>query len=140
MNTRKRRGSLLIWLDQDMVWLARESGRKGRLPVFSGEEDQKTVRGTVFTTKAIQFGLMVTVLFRPPHGEQPPDRRQCAVRRWPWADGFPLPKASTTKAIDSRQSEDAENECRRDPVPSCRFFFRRGAPECGNHRMDRGAA
>ncbi len=41
----KRRGSLLIWLDKDMVWLAPKVGANDRPPVFSGEEDEKTVRG-----------------------------------------------------------------------------------------------
>ena len=31
----RRRGSLLIWLDKDMVWLANTVGRRGRPPVFS---------------------------------------------------------------------------------------------------------
>ena len=48
----KRRGSLLIWLDKDMVWLAPKAGRMGRPPVFSDA--------------AIQFCLMVKVLFGLP--------------------------------------------------------------------------
>ena len=48
----KRRGSLLIWLDRDMVWLAPKAGRSGRPPVFSDA--------------AIQFCLMVKVLFGLP--------------------------------------------------------------------------
>lgn len=48
----KRRGSLLIWLDKDMVWLAPKAGRNGRPPVFSDA--------------AIQFCLMVKVLFGLP--------------------------------------------------------------------------
>lgn len=48
----KRRGSLLIWLDKDMVWLAAKAGRPGRPPVFSDT--------------AIQFCLMVKVLFGLP--------------------------------------------------------------------------
>ncbi len=45
----RRRGLLLIWLDKDMVWLA---DRAGRPPVFSDA--------------AIQFCLMVKVLFGLP--------------------------------------------------------------------------
>lgn len=45
----KRRGSLLVWLDKDMVWLAPKAGHMGRPPVFSDA--------------AIQFCLMVKVLF-----------------------------------------------------------------------------
>ncbi|MDF3607987.1 IS5 family transposase [Paracoccus sp. DMF-8] len=48
----RRRGSLLIWLDKDMVWLAPRAGRNGRPPVFSDA--------------AIQFCLMVKVLFGLP--------------------------------------------------------------------------
>src|SRR5690606_41224381 len=48
----KRRGSLLIWLDKDMVWRAPKSGCNGRPPVFSDA--------------AIQFCLMVKVLFGLP--------------------------------------------------------------------------
>lgn len=48
----KQRGSLLIWLDKDMAWLANRAGRPGRPPVFSDA--------------AIQFCLMVKVLFGLP--------------------------------------------------------------------------
>lgn len=48
----RRRGSLLIWLDKDMVWLAIRAGRRGRPPAFSDA--------------AIQFCLMVKVLFGLP--------------------------------------------------------------------------
>ena len=48
----KRRGSLLIWLDKAMVWRAPEAWRNGRPPVFSDG--------------AIQFCLMVKVLFGLP--------------------------------------------------------------------------
>lgn len=48
----KRRGSLLVWLDRDMVWLAPKAGRPVRPPVFSDA--------------AVQFCLMVKVLFGLP--------------------------------------------------------------------------
>ncbi|QFG37683.1 DDE family transposase [Paracoccus pantotrophus] len=48
----KQRGSLLIWLDKDMTWLAPKVGRNGRPSVFSDA--------------AIQFCLMVKVLFGLP--------------------------------------------------------------------------
>lgn len=48
----KRRGSLLVWLDKDMVWFAPKAGHNGRPPVFSDA--------------AIQFCLMVKVLFGLP--------------------------------------------------------------------------
>jgi hypothetical protein len=48
----RRRGSLLIWLDRDMEWLAVKAGCRGRPPMFSDA--------------AIQFCLMVKVLFGLP--------------------------------------------------------------------------
>jgi hypothetical protein len=48
----KRRGSLLVWLDKDMMWLAPKAGRLGRPPVFS--------------PAAMQFCLMVKVPFDLP--------------------------------------------------------------------------
>ncbi|GHG35035.1 hypothetical protein GCM10017322_37400 [Paracoccus aerius] len=48
----KRCGSLLIWLDKDMVWLAPKAGHPGRPPVFSDA--------------AIQLCMMVKVLFSLP--------------------------------------------------------------------------
>jgi hypothetical protein len=48
----RRRGSLLIWLDRKMTWLAPREGRLGRPPVFSDA--------------AIQFCLSIKVLFKLP--------------------------------------------------------------------------
>ena len=48
----RRRGSMLIWVDQDMAWLAPHEGRPGRPSVFSDA--------------AIQFCLSVKVLFKLP--------------------------------------------------------------------------
>ena len=48
----RRRGSLLVWFDREMVWLAPRDGRHGRPPVFSNA--------------AIQFCLSIKVLFRLP--------------------------------------------------------------------------
>ena len=59
----KRRGSLSIWFDLEMMWAAKPTGKRGRQPVYSGEEDQKTVRGTVFPTNAVQTCLTMKVLF-----------------------------------------------------------------------------
>ena len=64
----KQRGSLLIWLGKDMGWRGPKAGRNGWLPVFSGEEDRKTVRRTVFPTNAIRFCLMVKGERRPENG------------------------------------------------------------------------
>ena len=46
-----------------MTWAAAPTGKRGRPPDYSGEEDQKTVRGTVFPTNAIQTCLTMKVLF-----------------------------------------------------------------------------
>ena len=48
----RKRGSLLIWVDKDMTWLAPRDGRPGRPPVFSDA--------------AIQFCLSIKVLFKLP--------------------------------------------------------------------------
>ena len=49
---RRKRGSILIWVDRDMAWLAPPEGRPGRPPIFSDA--------------AIQFCLSVKVLFKLP--------------------------------------------------------------------------
>jgi hypothetical protein len=46
----KKRGSLLIWLDKDVIWLAPHHGRPGRPSVFSDP--------------AIWFCLTIKVLFK----------------------------------------------------------------------------
>ena len=51
----RRRGSLLIWLNRDMMWLAPKAGRNGRPPVFSDV--------------AIQFCLMVKMSYSPILGQ-----------------------------------------------------------------------
>ena len=48
----RKRGSLLIWLDKEMTWLAPHDGRPGRPAVFSDA--------------AIQFCLTIKVLFKLP--------------------------------------------------------------------------
>mgnify|MGYP003673075199 CR=1 FL=1 len=48
----RKRGSLLIWLDKEMTWLAPPGGRPGRPAVFSDT--------------AIQSCLTITVLFKLP--------------------------------------------------------------------------
>jgi hypothetical protein len=48
----RKRGSLLIWVDREMAWLAPHEGLPGRPPVFSDA--------------AIQFCLSVKVLFKLP--------------------------------------------------------------------------
>ena len=46
------RGSLLIWLDQDMAWFAEPTGKRGRSPTFSDA--------------VIQFCLSIKCLFGLP--------------------------------------------------------------------------
>lgn len=48
----RMRGSLLIWLDREITWLAPHAGRAGRPPVFS--------------EGAIQFCISIKVLFKLP--------------------------------------------------------------------------
>jgi len=48
----RKRGSLLIWLDKEMTWLAPHDGSPGRPAVFSDA--------------AIQFCLSIKVLFKLP--------------------------------------------------------------------------
>jgi hypothetical protein len=48
----RKRGSLLIWVDKDMIWRAPREGRPGRPAVFSDA--------------AIQFCLSIKVLFKLP--------------------------------------------------------------------------
>jgi hypothetical protein len=48
----RKRGSLLIWLDKEMTWLAPHDGSPGRPAVFSDA--------------AIQFCLTIKVLFKLP--------------------------------------------------------------------------
>lgn len=81
----KKRGSLLIWLDKELVWLAPKDGRE-RHPL-------------VFSSAAIQFCLMVKVLFGLPlrqiepccatgssnHGEAGWSPVSC---RWPGSTGL----------------------------------------------------
>lgn len=53
----KKRGSLLIWLDKEMAWLAPPNGSPGRPSVFSDT--------------AIQFCLTIKVLFKLPLRQTP---------------------------------------------------------------------
>ena len=57
----RQRGSLLIWLDKEMSWLAVPDGKPGRPAVFSDA--------------AIQFCLTIKVLFKLPLRQSEPVRR-----------------------------------------------------------------
>ena len=54
---------MTLLFDPEMTWSAQPTGKRGRQPVCSGEEDQKTVRGTVFPMNALQTCLTMKRLF-----------------------------------------------------------------------------
>ena len=81
----RRRGSLLIWLDKDMTWLANRAGRPGRPPVFSDA--------------AIQFCLMVKVLFGLPLRQT--TGMVSSILEMAGLDG-PVPDFSTAQAAGRR--------------------------------------
>lgn len=91
----RRRGSLLIWLDKDMVWLAARAGCSGRPPVYSDA--------------AIQFCLMVKVLFSLPLRQTTgmvSSILQMAGLDWPVPDFSTLSRRqkNITVGISSRRS------------------------------------
>ena len=63
----KRRGSLTIWFDPAMTWEAAPTGKRGRQPDYSGQADQKTVRGTVFPTNAQTWRRETPCMAQDPH-------------------------------------------------------------------------
>jgi len=84
----KQRGSLLIWLDKEMTWLAPHGGRPGRPPVFSNA--------------AIQFCLSIKVLFKLPL-RQTAGMVACLLRLggldWPVPDYSTLCRRQKTLAV-----------------------------------------
>ena len=84
----RKRGSLLIWLDKDMTWLAPHEGRPGRPPTFSDA--------------AIQFCLSIKVLFRLPlrqtAGMVASLLRQAGLD-WPVPDASTLCRRQKTLAV-----------------------------------------
>jgi hypothetical protein len=68
----KRRGSLTILFGPEMACEAKPTGKRGRQPVYRGEEDRQTVRGTASPTNAIQTCLTMTGEGHP--GNDPVDR------------------------------------------------------------------
>jgi hypothetical protein len=81
----RRRGSLLIWLDKEMMSLANRGERRGRLPVFSDA--------------AIQFCLMVKVLFGLPLRQA--TGMVASILEMAGLD-WPVPDLSTAQAADRR--------------------------------------
>ena len=59
----KQRGSLQIWFDPETVWLAEPVESGAVRPPSPSKEDQKTIRGIVFPTNAIQACLTLKALF-----------------------------------------------------------------------------
>ena len=53
----KARGSLSIWLDKDMQWLATPNGKRGRAPIFSGMQQSRTdpIRQKELTSQLASF-------------------------------------------------------------------------------------
>ena len=68
----KRRGSLTFCFDPEMIREAAPTDKRGRQLDYSGAEDQKSLRGTVFPTNAIQTCLTLKGEGRP--GNEPVDR------------------------------------------------------------------
>ncbi len=94
----RRRGSPLIWMDKDMVWLANKAGRRGRPPVFSGA--------------AIQFCLMVKVLFGLPLRQTTgtvASILEMVELDWPVPDFYTMSRRQKTLTV--------QISCRRAPGP-----------------------
>ncbi len=84
----RKRGSLLIWLDKDMTWLAPHAGRTGRPSVFSDA--------------AIQFCLSIKVLFKLPLRQtvgMATSLLQLAGLNWPVPDYSTLCRRQKTLAV-----------------------------------------
>ena len=64
----RKRGSLTVWFDPDMAWLATPSGKRGRQQTFSDA--------------AIQACLTIKVLFGLPLRQSEPMERQWSERHW----------------------------------------------------------
>ncbi|WP_301538892.1 IS5 family transposase [Pseudogemmobacter hezensis] len=102
----KRRGSLLVWLDKDMTWLAPKAGGNGRPAVFSDV--------------AIQFCLMVKVLFGLPLRQIEPgsaigSRNPAEAVWWRAFYRWPVPDFSTLSRRQKRITVQISN--RRAPGP-----------------------
>ena len=69
---RRRRGSLTVWFDPEMIWQAAPTGKRGRQPDYRCEEDQETVGGTFLPTNAIRTCLTLKGDGR--RGNDPVDR------------------------------------------------------------------
>ena len=81
----RRRGSLLIWLDKDMAWMASKAERPGRPPVFSDA--------------AIQFCRIVKVLLGLPLRQT--TGIVASILEMAGLD-WPVPDFSTAQAADRR--------------------------------------
>jgi len=52
----RKRGSLLIWLDKEMAWLAPHDGSPGRPAVFSGSAAGQALKAHIFTCARTMLG------------------------------------------------------------------------------------
>jgi len=75
------RGSLTIWFDSGMHRDVARTGRRGRQPVHGGEEDRKSLWGTVFPTNAVQNCVLLKVLFGMIDIEEPLVRATMSTRQ-----------------------------------------------------------
>jgi hypothetical protein len=116
----RKRGSLLIWLDKQLTWLAPHQGRPGRPPDFPNA--------------AIQFCLSIKVLLKQPprqtSGMVASLLRQAGVD-WPVPDCSTLCRRQKTLAVQipCRRADGPLNLL----VPS-RALLRNTLPGNGQHR------
>ena len=116
----RKRGSLLIWVNKEMTWLAPHEGRRGRPPVFSNA--------------AIQFCLSITVLFKLPLRQTAgmvASLLRLAGLDWPVPDFSTLCRRQKTLAVQIpyRRAEGPLDLL----VPS-RALLRNTLPGSGQHR------
>ena len=115
----RKRGSLLIWLDKEMIWHVPHEGRPGRPPVFSNA--------------AIQFCLSLKVLFKLPlrHTCTPPLHidffKKIQIRRAFYHNGSPnhyalavVPHLSTKITAPARPHPGGTHPSRQD-TPFCLY-------------------
>ncbi|QDA35709.1 IS5 family transposase (plasmid) [Paracoccus liaowanqingii] len=117
----KQHGSLLIWLDKDMAWMAIREGRPGHPPVFSDA--------------AVYFCLMVKVLFGLPLRQMTGMVTSIlAMARLDW----PLPDFSTHEPKAENPAVQIPHRCGQNPlnllVDSTGIKFLGDGGKHGTHR------
>ena len=102
----RKRGSLLIWLDKEMIWLAPHGGGPGRPAVFSDA--------------AIQFCLTIKVLFKLVAIVAPLVRATMATRQTTGMVASLLQMAGLNGPCPTiRPSADGKDARRADPLSPC---------------------